>query len=184
MRGTSRGASRAGWLMAQTLVMVAIGTAVYFVLPLPGQMKTGSWVVLFCVGAAVLGALIIISIRKLLREGEDVRIRGLILLLCLTVLFFSYTDAILAAEPGQFVGLHTRTDALYFTVSTLATVGFGDVHASGQAARAAITLQIVFNLVFLGAAVGTISRMWQARTARRMGHGATSRTDDDPSRTS
>jgi voltage-gated potassium channel len=184
MGGTPGGASRAGWVVAQTVGLIAVGTAAYFLLPLPGRMRTESWVLLFCVGAALLGTLIVLSIRRLLREGEETRIRGLILLLCLTVLFFSYTDAILAAEPGQYVDLHTRTDALYFTVSTLATVGFGDVHASGQVARAAETLQIVFNLVFLGAAVGTISRMWQARTSRRMHHGSQGPTDDGSKPTS
>ncbi len=170
--------------MAQTITLVAVGTAAYFVLPLPRQMRTESWVLLFCIGAAVLGGLIVASIRKLLREGEEIRIRGLILLLCLTVLFFSYADAILAAEPGQFAGLKTRIDALYFTVSTLSTVGFGDVHAIGQTARAAVTLQIVFNLVFLGAAVGTISRMWQAGAARRAHRRSAGSTDNSSTPTS
>jgi voltage-gated potassium channel len=159
-----------GWVMTETITMAAVGTAAYFLVPLPGRMRTGSWVVLFCVGAAVLGALIVVSIRKLLTEGGEIRLRGLILLLCLTVLFFSYADVILAAQPGEFAGMKTRIDALYFTVSTLSTVGFGDVHATGQTARAAVTLQVVFNLVFLGAAVGTITRMWQARASRRIHH--------------
>jgi voltage-gated potassium channel len=154
--------------MAQTAALAVIGTAVYFLIPLPGRMRTGSWVVLYCVGMAVLGSLIVVAIRRMIREGTDVRIRGLILMLCLSVLFFSYTDAILAAQQGQFAGLKTRIDALYFTVSTLATVGFGDVHATGQAARAAVTVQIVFNLVFLGAAVGMISGMMRARATERI----------------
>jgi voltage-gated potassium channel len=84
-----------------------------------------------------------------------------------TVLFFSYADVALAGIYGEFVSLHTKTDGLYFSVSTLATVGFGDVHASGQLARIAVTLQIVFNLVFLGAAIATITGMWRERARRR-----------------
>jgi voltage-gated potassium channel len=76
-----------------------------------------------------------------------------------------------AKIPGQFVDLHTKTDAVYFSVSTLATVGFGDVHPSGELARAAVTIQILFNLVFLGAAVATISGLWRQRTSHRLaGH--------------
>ena len=41
-------------------------------------------------------------------------------------------------------------DALYFTMSTIATVGFGDVHATGQAARVVVTLQIFLDLIFVG----------------------------------
>lgn len=47
-------------------------------------------------------------------------------------------------------------DALYFTLATLATVGYGDVHAVGQAARIAVTGQILFNLVFVGVAVAVL----------------------------
>jgi hypothetical protein len=59
-------------------------------------------------------------------------------------------------SPGQFDGLHTRTDALYFTVSSLTTVGFGDITAHGQLARVLVIFQLVFNAVFIGAAVSTI----------------------------
>ena len=93
--------------------------------------------------------------------------RGLIILLCLTVLFFAYADSTLAELPGQFAGLHTKTDSLYFNVSTVATVGFGDVHAVGQLARLAVTLQIIFNLVFLGTAVGLISSLLRTRANQR-----------------
>jgi hypothetical protein len=51
------------------------------------------------------------------------------------------------ASPGQFEDLHTRTDALYFTLTTMATVGYGDIHAKGQAARALVTAVIAFDVV-------------------------------------
>jgi len=153
---------------ARTLLIISALTVVYYALPLPGQMREVSWAVLFCCGTAVLGTGIWIVIGRVLRAGPEQRFTVLIMLFCLTVLFFSYVDAAVAAIPGQFVDLHTKTDALYFSVSTLATVGFGDVHPTGQLARAAVTLQIIFNLVFLGAAVATISGAWRARARGRM----------------
>ena len=84
------------------------------------------------------------------------------------MLFFSWSDASVAELPGQFADLHDKTDALYFNISTLATVGFGDVHPVGQLARAAVTLQIVFNLVFLGAAVSIITGFVRRRAQRRL----------------
>ena len=51
----------------------------------------------------------------------------------------------------QIDGLETRTDALYFTLSTMATVGFGDVHAVGQLARVTVSFMIVFNIVVVAA---------------------------------
>lgn len=65
--------------------------------------------------------------------------------------------------PGQLDELSTRTDALYFTVATLATVGYGDVHAAGQAARALVVIQQFFNPVFVGVLVTLLRQRVRAR---------------------
>ena len=56
-------------------------------------------------------------------------------------LLYAITDA---ADPAAFAGMETRTDSLYFSVTTMATVGFGDVHAAGPVARVMVTVQMVF----------------------------------------
>jgi len=147
--------------------LVVFGTVVYYLVPVPGRMRESSWAILFSCGVVTLGLLIAFAIRRLLGAGEQIRVRALVLLLVLTVLFFAWCDDSVARLPGQFAGLHTKTDALYFTVSTIATVGFGDVHAVGQLARAAVTMQIVFNLVFLGAAITMISGFVRERARSR-----------------
>jgi hypothetical protein len=54
---------------------------------------------------------------------------------------------------------------LYFTIVTMATVGYGDIHAVGQFARGLVTVQIVFNLIFVGALTSLVtSRMRDAGT--------------------
>jgi voltage-gated potassium channel Kch len=153
---------------AGTIALIAAATVVYYVLPVPGPMRETSWAVMFFLGAAVLGALILAAVLRLLRAGENARIRGLILLLTLTVLFFSWSDESVAALPNQFAELTNKTDSLYFNISTLATVGFGDVHPVGQLARAAVTVQIVFNLVFLGTAVSLIAGFFRTRARGQM----------------
>lgn len=160
--------AHAGRRLTVTVVLVVLATAVYFVLPIPGRMREVSWALLFSGGVVVLGVLILLTIRRLLRATEGVRIRGLVLLLVLAVLFFSWCDDSVAVLPGQFAELHTKIDALYFTVSTLSTVGFGDVHAVGQLARAAVTVQVVFNLVFIGLAAGIVSGFLRSRATRRL----------------
>jgi hypothetical protein len=149
-------------------VLVVLAIVVYYFLPVPGRMRESSWAVVFGCAVTVLGVLIIVAIVRLLGRGEGTRIRALVLLLTVTVLFFSWADASVAAIPGQFVGLHTKTDALYFNVSTLATVGFGDVHPIGQLARVGVTIEIIFNLVFLGGAVAVITGMVRAGARRHM----------------
>jgi voltage-gated potassium channel len=151
------------WDSLGTLAFVVAATVVYFVLPVPGQMRESSWALLFGLGVAVLATLIVLRIRKLLRATAAVRARSLIVLLSCAVLFFAWTDVALAAIPGQFDGLHTKIDAVYFSVSTLATVGFGDVHAAGQLARAAVTLQMLFNIVFLGTAITFVTGILRRR---------------------
>jgi hypothetical protein len=154
------------------IVAVVLATVVYYLVPVPGQMRVSSWAILFGFGVAALGLLIALAIWRLLGAGELIRVRALVLLLVLTILFFAWCDDSVARLPGEFVDLHTKTDALYFTVSTIATVGFGDVHAAGQLARAAVTVQIVFNLVFLGAALTMISGFIRERAQRRRAGGA------------
>jgi len=44
----------------------------------------------------------------------------------------------------------TRTDALYFTVTVFATVGFGDITAKTETARLLVTGQMIVDLIILG----------------------------------
>jgi hypothetical protein len=47
----------------------------------------------------------------------------------------------------------TRTDTLYFTVTTFSTVGFGDITAVSQTARLVVTAQMLLDLLVLGLVV-------------------------------
>jgi len=148
------------------VTLVAAG-CVYYLIPLRLVRATEEWVQ---AGAAVVALAVLVASfsRQLGRyfrtdERTDVRLETLLNLLIVTVLAFSLGYLLLADHEGQFAGLDTRTDALYFTLSTLATVGFGDVHAVGQAARIAVSAQILFNLVFVGAAVAVLGSAIQRR---------------------
>ncbi|MFD2354494.1 potassium channel family protein [Nonomuraea ferruginea] len=84
------------------------------------------------------------------------------------VVLFALADYNVAYwREGEFAGLETRTDALYFAVSTLATVGFGDVHAQGQLARGLVLVQMAFNLIVLATAATLLTGKLKAGQARR-----------------
>ena len=59
-----------------------------------------------------------------------------------------------------------RLDALYFSMTTMSTVGYGDIHAQGQLARLLVTVQLVFNLVFVASLVSLIQDQIRQRGAR------------------
>lgn len=48
-------------------------------------------------------------------------------------------------------------------MTTLATVGYGDVHPTGQMARVLVTVQMAFNLVFIGALLSVLSDQMRRR---------------------
>ncbi|MEV4513498.1 potassium channel family protein [Dactylosporangium sp. NPDC049525] len=148
------------------VTFVAAG-CVYYLIPLRLVRAAEDWAQ---VGAALVAFAVLVAAfsrqlgRHLHGDGRaDVRLETLLNLLIVAVLAFSLGYLLLADHDGQFVGLDTRTDALYFTLSTLATVGFGDVHAVGQAARVAVSGQILFNLVYVGAAVAVFGSAIQRR---------------------
>jgi hypothetical protein len=88
------------------------------------------------------------------------------------VVCFALVDYVIArADPAQFEGLATKTDALYFTLSALTTVGFGDVPAAGQLARAVVVVQLVFNVVVLASAARTLTRGLSERSRRSRASG-------------
>ena len=91
--------------------------------------------------------------------------RLLAMLLVLLVMASSLTFFLLnQTAPDQITGLETRTDALYFTLSTMTTVGYGDIHAEGQLARALVCVLLVFNVVV----VASLIRLYTTRD--RAGH--------------
>ena len=149
------------------LSIAALLTVVYYLLPGHGRLTALSWSAVFVPGVLVLGVLLLVLVSGLLRAGPDVRLQRLFVLLLVTVFFFAETSYLLARMPGQVAGLRTKTDALYFTLATLSTVGYGDVHAVGQLARVAVIVQIVFDLFFLGTAVAVGGGVLKAKAARR-----------------
>ena len=145
-------------------VWSAVGLLVaYYAFPL-GLGNTTSAVLGLMLTVAGLGLLGWTMVQEVghLRKGEATRSTpALATLLVLLVMSASLSFFLLdRVQPDQIADLHTRTDALYFTLSTMATVGYGDVHAQGQVARALVSALIIFNVVVVAALV-------RAQTYRR-----------------
>jgi voltage-gated potassium channel len=135
---------------------------------------------LVCTAAAVavLGWAITGQVRRELSGSEDVAMQSLLTLIELVVVVFAYGFFTLEqSHPGEVAGLETRTDALYYTVSTMTTIGYGDIHAQGQVARLLVLVQMAFNIVFVGALASIVSGQVRRRAAR-LTEGSPSGGDD------
>lgn len=145
--------------VAQVAGVTAMVTA-YFLLPLNGlgpRRPVLSWL-LFGLALALIAVLLLVQVTRVLLAVPGVR-PGLVIppLMCLSVLVFATAYQGLAQRPGELDGIATRLDALYFTLVTLATVGYGDITPRGQSARLVAILQILYSFIFLTAAATALT---------------------------
>jgi voltage-gated potassium channel len=161
-----RGSSRA--TLAVTAATVIGGLALYGVAPMEGRR---AWLgLLLGVGAlAVIVPLTVSRARRLAVSDRPIldAAETLVLLFTLLVLGFASGYVVLSQHAGQLATVDTKIDALYFTLTTLSTVGFGDAHAVGQTARVVVSVQMVFNLVFIATAVRLLTSVARERATQR-----------------
>jgi ion channel len=145
--------------------------AVYYLLPLD-RSSTWAAVTMLVIGLAVLVALIVFQVRSIVASPyPGLRaVESLATSVPLFLLLFAATYVVLATiSASNFSEPLTRTDALYFTVTVFATVGFGDITAKTEAARLVVTGQMIADLVIIGLGVrtfvGAVTRGRQRRPA-------------------
>ena len=150
-------------------VQVALLLAIYYLVPIHEATSLTDQLVRAALALAIFVGVVFWITREVVRQTSvnvaQVNQDRLLLLVVFGVIFFAVADLTLArVAPSEFVSLETKTDALYFAFTTLATVGFGDVHAQGQIARSLLIIQMVFNVVVLARAAQTLLA---SRAARR-----------------
>jgi voltage-gated potassium channel len=117
-------------------------------------------------GVAIVGWVVVRQVRGSGRR--DLTPLQLVMLAEIVACAFSLVYyAIAVYDADEIVGVRTRLDALYFTLSTMSTVGYGDVHAASQLARGVVTAHLAFNLVFLGVLARLLQRQIGERTGTR-----------------
>lgn len=159
-------------LLQQTvarIVGVVVGLFVlYAVVPLPVRVGIGT-VAALAAGLAALVVVIVFQVRAIMvavRPGLRA-IEALALSVAVLVVVFAYVYASLSAgAPGSFTEPLSRLDGVYFAVTVLSTVGFGDIAARTDAARLIVTLQIATDLLIvagLARLLATVVRQSMAR---------------------
>lgn len=117
----------------------------------PLDRPTPATLVLLVTGLVLLVALLGWQIRSVVRSPYPV-LRAIEAFVTATVLFIvlfaaGYTS-LSEATPGAFTEPVDQLDALYFTMTVLATVGFGDITPVTGPARIVVTLQMVCGFAF------------------------------------
>jgi hypothetical protein len=145
--------------------------AVYYVVPLAPHPHAAVWFRVF-IAIAVFVAVLVSQLNSILRHGHPMRraIIALSILLPLFVVMFSWVYLTMSrSDPSTFGGAMSRTKALYFTMTVLSTVGFGDITPHTDPARLVTTVQMALDLVFIAIVVrlifGVASRAAQARAS-------------------
>jgi cell division protein FtsW (lipid II flippase) len=126
----------------------------YFMLPLDRQTNSAASVVLAIgAGLVVIAVIFVYEVRDILRSPYP-RMQALqaaFVAVPLFVLMFAAAYFTMSASSGSnFSEPLSRIDALYFTVTVFATVGFGDITATSDSARILVVVQMISGLLFLG----------------------------------
>lgn len=172
-----------GWKRGLRLALLLVAVLVlYFVVPVSTEVRGAEWVriVVSLLAFGLLTVLVLHQVQLQIQD-PDRRIDGLVVALLVGVTGFAYAFYVIELHhPEQFAGMETRIDALYYTMTTLLTIGYGDVNAVGQAARALVLVQMVFNVVVIATAATTLSNQVRVRAAARAEERQARRTQRKP----
>ncbi|MZF84524.1 two pore domain potassium channel family protein [Streptomyces sp. SID5643] len=151
-------------------VLIATGlVTVYYVLPLDGRSTTGTSVLLAC-GLLLCIVVFWWEVRAITYSPYPrlKAVEALAATLVLFLLIFAGTYYLLEhSTPGSFSEPLTKTDSLYFTLTTFTTVGYGDVTARSQTGRVLTMVQMAGGLLLVGVAARILAGAVQAGLRRR-----------------
>lgn len=142
--------------IAGAVLRIALTTgsllALYYLVPLEHFVNSAAFVY-FLIGGAIFAAALTWQVRAILvADYPGIRaIEAIGVVLPLLVVVFAIVYITLAnADPGNFSEQLSRSASLYFTITILSTVGFGDITPKTDAARLVVSLQMLLDLVLIG----------------------------------
>jgi len=139
----------AGARVLRTSVVVF---GLYFFLPFDDTGGATPWL-LFLGGGVAFLLILVWQISSIMRADypqlQAIEAVGLATPL-LIVVFSAVYLSLSASDPGAFSEELDHVGAMYFTITVLGTVGFGDIAAKGNGPRLLVSAQMVFDLVLIG----------------------------------
>ncbi|MEU5366417.1 potassium channel family protein [Streptomyces sp. NPDC005925] len=155
-------------LVRATFIVVGLVSA-YYLLPLDERRTAGASLLL--VGGLLAVFLVFGWEVRAITRSPHPRLRaveGLAATLVLFLVLFAGSYYLLSRlAPGSFSEALTRTDALYFALTTFSTVGFGDITARSQTGRILTMAQMVGGLLLFGVAARVLASAVQTGLNRQ-----------------
>ncbi|MCW2722901.1 potassium channel family protein [Pseudonocardia sp.] len=155
--------------LLRSTATVTVTVALYYQAPLDRSLDAGTtvWLTLILL---VLGGVLTWQVRAIL-DSPTPRLRaGEVVPIGLATLLLSYASTyVLISEhhAGSFTENLGRTDALYYTVTVFATVGFGDIAPKSEMARVVTMTQMLVGLVAVGVIAKIVLGAVQVAVQRR-----------------
>ena len=136
------------------LVFTVTIVGTYFTLPFDSLKWDGQAVTRMLVGIVLFGIVLTFFIRRIL-NSEIPQLRAAETLIISLAFFLCFYASVYLEisnhNPQTFNQVLTHSSALYFTIVTFGTVGYGDISANTDLARLLISAQIIFDVVFIAA---------------------------------
>lgn len=135
----------------RVVISLAVIIGIFAVIP-PRDVADGNPTTGIIVGLLLLAGLVGWEIYRTVNDPyPEVRAgTGILVLVAGVIVVFSLFYATMSvSDPAAFSVPIGKSDAVYFTVTTLSTTGFGDITAVSQGARWAVTVQMLFDFVLL-----------------------------------
>jgi len=153
--------------LLRSLLVSAVIVGGYFLLPMS---NVGDSLAVLGIGLAAVVLLLAWQLREITRTPHP-RIKAIGAMATSVPLFlvvFATSYYLMGrAQPEHFSEPLTRLDAAYFSMTIFATVGFGDITAESQAARAVTTVQMLGGLVLVGVVARVVFGAIQVNLNRR-----------------
>lgn len=144
--------------VARSIGMATALVVAYYLLPMDAPFDGGT-IAGLVLGLIAVTALFLWQMRTIVRSPHPQlrAVESLAVVVTLFALLFATSYFLLErAAPGSFTASLNRTDALYFALTVLSTVGFGDITARTDTARIMTMIQMTGGILLVGVAARVV----------------------------
>lgn len=181
LTGRQRRALLASVLARATLT--AAGLLVLYAMAPLGREATATTLGIMVIGGVLLIAMVGVETRALSRSPHPILrvVETIANVLVVFILAFALVYLSMAqTNPAAFSEPLTKVSAVYFTVTVLATVGFGDITPVTDSARLVVTMQMMLGLTLIAVVLRFMITFAQNLQSQRRSAAETTTTAAEP----